>query len=66
MLKKTSPGSDSVFLRNRNTNNNFRAMVFTTSHWKPGNVGGTFDSAPIGSGTTSTGTRTCGPCSTRT
>ena len=39
---------DSVFLSNRNTNQNSKAMVFATPDWNPGNVGGTNDDAPIG------------------
>jgi hypothetical protein len=39
---------DSVFLNNRNTNNNSKAMVFETPNWNPGDVGGTNDDAPIG------------------
>jgi len=39
---------DSVFLSNRNTNDNSKAMVFATPNWNPGNVGGTVDNAPIG------------------
>lgn len=37
-----------VFVRNRRTNNNFRAMVFATPNWNPPGSSGVYDITPIG------------------